>query len=317
MRLLRVVLLLVAALPAFAAGRWEMQSNFWVSLHHTLLDAAQNGKKADESLQPNERTNWTNAILIYRLRFADRNPWENEELTRINDMLSATSGDMIHEGLPEDVAKALLLGAPIYRRAYWPADDRTNKFWIAAAEGLLQDAGEELVAEHAKVYGVGYPQKVRVDVAPFAGPLGAYTTDASGLVHTTISSRDPNYRGFASLEMLLHEPSHAILSPSTGIGAQITTLGQEKRVLVPRNLWHAILFYTSGELTRRALRERGVMDYTPYAYQKGMFERGFTGLRQPLETYWQSYLDGRMSREAAIVALVDATATTPPNRTAR
>jgi hypothetical protein len=310
-------LLLVVALPAPAAHRWEMQSNFWVSLHHTLLDAAQNGKKADESLPPSDRTNWTNALLIYRIRFGDRVPWENEELTRINDMLSGMSGDMIEEGLPEEVARALLLAAPAYRRVYWPADEKSNQFWISAAEGLLRDAGEELAAEHARVYGVPYPQKIRVDVSPWAGQAGVYTTDANGFVHTTISSREPGYRGFASLEMLVHEPTHAILSPSTGIGAQMTAIGTEKRLLVPRNLWHAILFYTSGELTRRALQARGITDYVPYAHSKGLYDRTFTGLKQPLETYWQFYLDGRMSRDAAIVALVENTGTVPPSRTAR
>ena len=32
----------------------------------------------------------------------------------------------------------------------------------------------------------------------------------------------------------------------------------------------------------------------------GMCERGFAGFRQPLETHRQGYLDGKVSREAAI-----------------
>ncbi len=313
MKVFRAVALLLMASPALA-DRWEMQSNFWVSLHHTLLDASQNGRKADESLLPADRSAWTNAMLAYRVRFADRVPWEDEELTRINDMLSST-GEMLQEGLPEEVARALLLAAPVYRRVYWPSDDRANRFWISTAHGLLRDAGEELAAAHAQVYAAPYPAHIRVDVSPYAGPNGAYTTDANGFVHTTISSRDSGYQGFAALEMLLHEASHAILSPTTGvIGPQINALATEKRLLVPRHLWHAILFYTSGELTKRALRERGVNDYVPYAYKKGMYDRPFFGLRQPLETFWQSYLDGRMAREAAVEAIVDSTGTPVPQR---
>lgn len=313
MKVIRVVALLLLASPALAE-RWEMQSNFWVSLHHTLLDAAQSGRKTEESLPVAERTAWTNAVLAYRHRFGDRVPWENEELTRINDTLSST-GEMLKEGLQEDVAKALLQAAPVYRRLYWPADDRTNRFWISSAEGLLRDAGEELAAAHGRIYGVAYPARIRVDVSPYAGALGAYTTDANGFVHTTISSRDPSYQGFASLEMLLHEGSHGVVSPTSGaIGPQINALAIEKRILVPRQLWHAILFYTSGELTKRALRERGVPDYTPYAYKKGMYDRGFTGLRPSLETFWQSYLDGRMTREASVAAIVEATGTAVPQR---
>ena len=64
------------------------------------------------------------------------------------------------------------------------------------------------------------------------------------------------------------------------------------------NLWHALLFYTSGELARRSLERRGVRGYRPYIH--GMYERAFRGYKQPLETHWQAYLDGKISREAAI-----------------
>ena len=313
MNVLRVVALLLLAAPALAQ-RFEMRSNFWVGLHHTLLDAGQNGRKADESLSVVEQRAWTNSILTYRNRFSDRVPWENEELTRINDTLS-NSGEMIPEGLQEDVAKALLQAAPVYRRMYWPSDDRSNKFWISTAEGLLRDAGEELAVAHGRAYGVVYPARIRVDVSPYAGPLGAYTTDANGFIHTTISSRDPNYQGFAALEMLLHEGSHAVVGPTTGtIGTFINNLAIEKRLLVPRQLWHAILFYTSGELTKRALRDRGVAEYVPYATKKGMYDRAFTGLRQPLESFWQSYLDGHLTRDQALTAIVEETGMAVPQR---
>ena len=50
------------------------------------------------------------------------------------------------------------------------------------------------------------------------------------------------------------------------------------------------------ELTRRALSERGIRDYSPYMYKQGMFDRVFGGLKQPLETVWQSFIDGRVER---------------------
>ena len=135
--------------------------------------------------------------------------------------------------------------------------------------------------------------------------------------NTTMSSRDPGYQGYAALEMLLHEPTHAIVDVASGqIGPEISARGLEMRLLVPRQLWHAILYYTSGELTRRALRERGVTDYVPYAAKKGMWERAFNGLEKPLETFWQSYIDGRMTRHDAILSIVRATGTTPPPRVA-
>ena len=48
MRALRIVpLLLLMSVPCLADGRFQLQSNFWVSLHQTLLDAGQNNKLVD------------------------------------------------------------------------------------------------------------------------------------------------------------------------------------------------------------------------------------------------------------------------------
>jgi hypothetical protein len=307
------ILLLLAASSATAAERFEMQSNFWVSLHQTLLDIAQNGREIDSTMIDADRSPWINAVLTYQRRFGDRSSVVDEELIRINDALSF-AGDLPPEGFAEEVTRALLIAAPVYRKHRWLSDERANRFWIANAEGLLRDAGEELVREHVRVYGAAFPARVRVDVTPAAGPFGAYTTIQSGLVHTTISSRDPGYQGFAALEMLMHETSHAIVGPANGIiGPEINAYAIEKRLLVPRQLWHAILFYTSGELTRRALEARGVQ-YVPYAQKQNMYDRAFFGLKQPLETFWRSHIEGTMPRPAAIQHIVDAASTPAPPR---
>jgi hypothetical protein len=307
-----VVFLLSAT--AAEAQRWQLQSNYWVNLHQTMLDAAQNGRSLDGPLTDADRSIWNNAVHAYRVRFFDRSPVFDEELVRINDALS-DAGDLPPEGFAEDVTKALLSASQVYRKHRWPADDQMNQFWISVAEGMLREAGEELARDHARVYVQPFPDRIRVDVSPSAGPVGAYTTISNGLVHTTISSRDAAYQGYAALEMLLHEASHAIVGAVSGaVGPEIQTAARAAGVLAPRQLWHAILFYTSGELTRRALRVRGISDYVPFVYRQSMFDRDFSGLREPLENYWRSYLDGHMDRAAAITALVSATGAQPPAR---
>jgi hypothetical protein len=313
-RALAAAVIVVLCAPAASAQRWQMQSNFWVNVHQTMLDAALNGRPIDATLTDSEKSAWNNAIHTYRVRFFDRSPIFDEELVRINDALSSAT-DLPPEGFAEEVTKALLSASQVYRKHRWSIDDKANRFWISVAEGMLRDTGEDLAREHGRVYGAPFPERVRVDVSPAAGALGAYTTIANGLVHTTISSRDPAYQGYAALEMLLHEASHAIVGAAGGaIGPEIQSSARANGVLAPRQLWHAMLFYTSGELTRRALRERGITDYTPFMYKQAMFERAFSGLREPIEAYWQSYLDGRMARAAAIKAIVDATGAQPPAR---
>jgi hypothetical protein len=43
-----------------------------------------------------------------------------------------------------------------------------------------------------------------------------------------------------------------------------------------------------------------------------MYERGFRGFRKPLETQWQAYLDGKVTRDEAIRQILIETA--PPPR---
>jgi hypothetical protein len=54
-----------------------------------------------------------------------------------------------------------------------------------------------------------------------------------------------------------------------------------------------------------------VSDYQPNVL--GMYSRGFDGFRQPLETHWQAYLDGKLSREEAIRRILVET-TTPAKK---
>ena len=140
---------------------------------------------------------------------------------------------------------------------------------------------------------------VLVRAAPFAGPVGAFTGDVK-VTHTTISSLHPNYRGVFALEMMLHESSHGVFDEEL-VGDRAKKLGLE----APPNLWHAILFYTSGELTRRFLGTRGIDDYKPVAHAAGVFKRGDNPRYVPLlETTWQQHIDGKLSLDDAISSMI-------------
>jgi len=86
---------------------------------------------------------------------------------------------------------------------------------------------------------------------------------------------------------------------------------------IPRELWHALLFYTTGELIRRAAAQGRLnfpgaapgnvpAPYTPYAYRNGVYNRGWENYQRALETYWQPYLDGKADFNHSINAVVAA-----------
>jgi hypothetical protein len=288
------------AQPATNVGRYRLQSNPWVNLHQRLLHEVRFKTAPPAALSGEDLAKWNRIVENYRAFLGRRHPIFNNELIQLNATLSNTSTARLPDSIPEAAAKALEAAMPLYRRVQWEEDDRANRFWIAVAEPLLASAAEELADAHAKAYATPFPKRILVDVSPLAWEFGAYTVGQGESAHVVISSTDPGYKGFAALEMLMHEPSHAIVASdeSGAIGADLKRAADELGVKPMSNLWHAILFYTSGELTRRALAKRGVRDYQPYITD--MYERGFRGFRQSLETHWQAYLDGKVTREAAI-----------------
>ena len=293
-------------------GRYRLQSNPWVNLHQRLLYAARFEPATPASLSGDDLLKWNKAVESYRAFVGKRSAITDDELVRLNAALSATSTSKLPASLPKVAATTLEDTMPLYRAAQWEEDDRANRFWIAMAEPLLASAAEELAAAHSKAYGVPFPTDILVDVSAFGWEFGAYTVGEGEHAHAVVSSTDAGYQGFAALEMLMHEPSHAIVdgNSTAAIGSDLARASRELKIRPYSNLWHAILFYTSGELTRRALAARGVRNYQPVIL--GMYERGYRGYRQSLETHWQAYLDGKVTRDAAIRQILMETA--PPKK---
>jgi hypothetical protein len=230
-------------------------------------------------------------------------------MTTINDQLGESEGatDLSKSGLSGDLIKILESVAPVYRARWWPQHDRDNRFWIAVATPMVQQFSQTLINQLTAAYKAKWPAKlIRVEVVEYANWAGAYTAfDRAGKVHITMST-DPGNQGFAALELLFHEASHSMVDPNNGaVAAAIARECKAKNKPIPNDLWHAIIFYTVGEFTRRNLSEYRVNDYTPYGY-RGLYARAWPNLQRPLELYWQPYLEGTVDFDRAMANLINA-----------
>lgn len=312
MRTLTISLLLTCSITASAAevvrvSPWELHNSFWMSLHQALIaDAMRLTPRELTALSAEERAAWNEAVAAYRtaggrgdLTFATPMAITSDGLTQIAD-------DATEPVIDAPLAGALNRAAPVYRTHWWAADDKANRFVIAYAAAMLREAGPELVRAHEAVYRTAWPQRILVYITPHSGPFGAYTvTGRAGGVITTMSSRDPGYQGLRTLEMLLHESSHAVVGPTSGtVAAAISSAAKRRGFDGPRDLWHAILFATSSELTRSLLAERGVSAYVPSS--DDLFTRVWPKYREPIETYWLAYVRGRGTLEDAIDKVINA-----------
>jgi len=309
-------------LPVF-----EFHSGLWINLHHVLyqqarerlklVSARQEAVPGDdfrlegiEKLSPSEAAAWNQAVGFYGREFAERDLQFNSDLVILKNRLEEweTEPTLATSGLRPAVIQALEQAAPIYRARWWPEHDRANRTWIAAAAPLVREYGVDLSRQLAAVYQASWPsERIRVDVTVQANWAGAYTT--LDPLRVTVSSTDPRNQGMAALEVLFHEASHGI---ATSVSEAIARECRLRNKPIPRDLWHALLFYTTGDVVKRAVKLPETCggklgdSYTPYAQRYGLYTRGWQNFQRLLERYWQPYLDGKVEFDSALARLVAA-----------
>lgn len=300
-----LAVLLLAGTTVQADSRWIFHNSFWMSLHQTLIDDASRSTPRDlSSWTADERTAWNESVAEYRTAGGKGDITFSKPMTATTEAIASIADDA-REAPAAPLAKALQRAAAAYDAHGWASDEKVNRFFIAYASALVREEGETLVRRHEAVYHATWPKRILVYVTPSAGPFGAYTFSGGLGTITTMASREEGYQGFRALEMLLHESSHAIVYPNRGpVADAIDRTVKAHGVTPPRNLWHAILFATSGELTRQLLNDRGVTNFVPSSTD--MFARVWPSFRDPIAKYWVPYLNGEGTLDQAVDKIVVA-----------
>jgi hypothetical protein len=319
---------------------FELHSGFWINLHHYLYlqarlgqghpSSSDNGRGQAPPDEPEaslldfpakDIQAWQDAVAFYAKDMAKRDLQLNGDMENINNRLAemeicpdleGKTSASCQSGLRPDLIEALERAAPVYRAHWWPGQDRANREWIAEVAPLVRQFGEELSGQLADIYQTPWPSnRLRVDVVWYGGPYGAYTT--LNPTHVTISSHDSRNQGMYGFEVLFHESSHALA------GSVMQAIAKEFRDRdkpIPRDLWHALLFYTTGEMVRRDIsngnmpvpnrRNSGSPAYLTYASRFGLYSGSWVRFRGLLDLYWMPYLDEKISFETAIARLAAA-----------
>jgi hypothetical protein len=271
---------------------FEFHSGFWINLHQFLIH-----QDAAAEAVPSDPPEWRDAVSYYRHVMARQDLMSGAGEAVNNSLAGAGSdADLRPVGLDPGLRAVLTKAAPVYRSRWWPEHNRSNLAWIDAVRPLLSKYGASMCRDIAAAYQTAWPAtSIRVDVAAFAGPHGAYTTLEP--THITISSTDKGYQGDAALEMLYHESSHSL-------DEKVRTALENERVerglvFKRRGFSHAVIFYTAGEIARRYLP-----GYEMYGVRNGMFADGWPESLPVLEKDWKPYLDGRTNLTSAVRAVV-------------
>ena len=314
-----------ASLPSF-----EFHSGFWINLHHFLYlqarmlnDPADDAKKnysmddgSRPAMTPAELKSWNAALAVYAADWSSRDLLHNGIMVLINNRLAelencpelaGKSAPECTSGLQPQLVMALDEAAPIYRARWWEEQDRENRAWIETVAPMVRNMGAHVGKQLSDVYQSAWPEgRYRVDVSWYAGPEGAYTS--LDPVHITIASHDLRSQGLAAFEMLFQQASYAV---AEGVDQAITRECRKVGKPIPRDLFPALLLYTTGETVRRSFVDAPASgeiaasaSYAPYAYRNGLHDHGWSDYLSVLESYWQGYLDGQISLDAAISRII-------------
>ena len=307
--------------PVLQTPWFRFHSDFEFNLYDAVLTAATARRRQQPdpshggcfgSLALEERSAWDAAVGYYAQTVAATPDFSRERFV-VRTRLAGFAPDLDDDDRRDLALSLLFLDAAsrAYRACSWPDQDAANRRWIAELGGRLERHGDAIGRRLQEVYGARWRHlPIEVDVVATAGWSGADTiATRSAPTHTQISSRNPGYQGAAALEMIFHEASHELVTPRTGPIAQLLAAAAiEAGVDVDPNLWHALLFVTTGEVTRSVLEAGREAPYNPVA--NDVFRGDWKPLYQPLVTHWLPFVRGTTERRKAAHDLVVATGKT-------
>ncbi|HLK19958.1 MAG TPA: hypothetical protein VKT81_13435 [Bryobacteraceae bacterium] len=283
---------LVGCIPAIAQQTtFDFHSNFWVNLHHFLYQQA-----TSKTPEPCDSTAWQQALEVYRSDIA-KHELLSREIAGINVALAhvESSESLKGSGIDAELTQTLERAASVYKERWWPQHNRQNLAWIQAVTPLVSKYEAAMKKELADAYQTPWPtEKIRTDVSAYASWAGAYTLNDPTLI--TISSQGPVTP--SAVESLFHEASHAMIEKiSNALSAE---LDAQKKLFKRSKFWHAVLFYTAGEVAQKHL-----VNYTMIGVTDGILERAWPGALPVLEKDWKPYLDGKIDLATAVRRLVE------------
>ncbi|WDE04790.1 hypothetical protein SG34_026335 [Thalassomonas viridans] len=277
-------------------------SNIEVNLHHFLYELARDENQLQQlqnnpALTNKQKARFSHAAQFYKTRYIDKKEhlvWSDAELGRFTALLNNRATPENNNSELQQIFHDLL---PLYQQSLWPQHFKQNQHWQRQLATKLDKYGQQIqtALEQAFQSPLVVIAQHPVDIVYKAGiRQGAYTTGR--VPHTTINSTDADYAGWAALEMLFHELSHAVaVNRNSKLSQLIKAEFTDSKVRV----WHPILFYTVAQVVKQAIAAEHP-NYVSYAGKQDLYMQGWGVDEAVLIKYWQPYLEGKVTMAQAI-----------------
>lgn len=318
-----------ARAPVLTTAHFAIYSDFNVNLNDALINTglARRNKKPElfhagadaacfDKLSQPARAAWDRAVDYYA-EVVSPGDFTSRQQFLIRLKLAGFDGDW-HSGAGAEVVDIAehfrSAAATAYTACRWAAQDESNRRWIADIQPRLAADEEKIAGRLEQLYVKRWKTlPILVDVVETVNWAGANTSwSDAGQGHILIANQPA---GPSGLETLFHESSHVLMDRTDPVRAALDAAAKSAGFRPPNDLWHLVLFYTTGEAVRPILDAHGPPVYTPMLYE--IFGRGtWVEYRQALEKTWLPYVQGKKSLTEAAADFIDAIRKQTPGRVA-
>lgn len=298
-----------------STDKFEFYSNFWINMHHTWFQKATHSQDTvwqasfDESfivqLNEGEKAALQKTMEYYHEYLVGNSLLFNRALYRVKRHLIKFGQEMAvtAEDWPEAKDFFVLLNESknIYQKHFWKDHNRQNAQILNDHLELIREFENPAFDRLSALAQQPWPEgKIRVDISYYSNWAGGYTS-TNPEPHVVIASRAEKMKN-DWLEILFHEPSHAIISNDEyAVGETILKVSHELKLAPPRQLWHSLLFYFSGIVIQDLMKEEGV-EYELYMIRNDVFGRHHDVIFE----YMPAYVNGNESLEKSVAKLIKA-----------
>lgn len=187
---------------------------------------------------------------------------------------------------------------PFFNKLYWKDIEADNRAWIKATRDQLLKQEQSVVPELERIYQTRLPEgKIVVDLSCYATWAGACSYN-DRFTHVIFASTHGSNKGELATEVVFHETSHFLVDK---LSHRIAELTKGKSVKQTINLWHNMIFYTTGYVMEHYYAKENKLLFPFYVQMK--FEDKFPDFKTTVEackTYWDPYIKGQGEFDEAV-----------------
>jgi hypothetical protein len=251
-------------------------------------------------LKPNDLTALNSVMLFYKDSLISRDVLMDSLMRDLCDHIARGTTPQ-HEWQLK-VVDQLKIFQPFFNNLYWKEIEGDHKTWIKENKDRLLKEEVTVIPELERIFLTKLDTgKVIIDLTCYATWAGAFSYKDS-YSHVIFCSTHGSNRGDLATEVVFHETSHFLIDK---VEANIAQLTKGKNIRKTVNLWHNMIFYTTGYVLESQFSTEN-KKLVPY-YIQMKFEDKFPDFKACIEAcklYWSPYIDQKSTMDQALKSIV-------------